>query len=246
VGLPFVSYFLVARPQSMAHDGIEHGITLGEPFGHFVYWAVTRHPPEKFTNDAVDQMIRDEYPQRHLALGGNGTYQPIPRQRSYARTQQHRLGIHGDTHAAEILARIDAKIGTGVNRFAEGVYPDELASASLYWEGATRRISVNAYERSDSARNACIAHFGYLCSVCGFDFAATYGEIGREFIQVHHLKDLASIGEGYEVDPVNDLLPVCPNCHAMLHTERPAMSIAKLKSLIAQPRIERRHSCQAN
>ncbi|RPA27848.1 HNH endonuclease [Shewanella frigidimarina] len=80
--------------------------------------------------------------------------------------------------------------------------------------------------------NACIAHFGVTCQVCDFDFEKTYGEIGKGFIHVHHKIDLATIGENYQVDPINDLIPVCPNCHAMLHTEKPAMSIDKLRKMI--------------
>ena len=63
----------------------------------------------------------------------------------------------------------------------------------------------------------------------GFDFGEVYGELGEGFIHVHHLLDLSTIGEEYEVDPIKDLHPVCPNCHAMLHREVPAMSIKKLR-----------------
>jgi 5-methylcytosine-specific restriction protein A len=101
-----------------------------------------------------------------------------------------------------------------------------------YPEGAVRSISVDAYERNPQARNACISHFGCQCVVCDFDFAAVYGPIGKDFIHVHHLNELASIGEEHEVDPVVDLRPVCPNCHAMLHVESPAISIEKLRRIV--------------
>jgi Predicted restriction endonuclease len=68
--------------------------------------------------------------------------------------------------------------------------------------------------------------------VCGFDFEKRYGAIGVGFIHVHHLVDIASIGGRYQVDPVRDLRPVCPNCHAMLHREKPALSIQELKRQI--------------
>lgn len=56
-----------------------------------------------------------------------------------------------------------------------------------------------------------------MCCVCGFNFEKIYGEIGVGYIEVHHLKPLNEINEKYQVDPVKDLRPVCPNCHAMLH-----------------------------
>lgn len=59
-----------------------------------------------------------------------------------------------------------------------------------------------------------------FCQVCEIDFLDQYGEIGR-ILHVHHIVPIASIGQSYEVDPAKDLVPVCPNCHAMLHKGRP-------------------------
>ena len=65
-----------------------------------------------------------------------------------------------------------------------------------------------------------------------FDFEKVYGEVGKEFIHVHHLKEIASIGENYQINPLTDLRPVCPNCHAMLHRKNPAYTIEELQNLI--------------
>lgn len=112
-------------------------------------------------------------------------------------------------------------------------YPDEVTAAESYLEGAISQVLVNRYERDPDARSAAIAHYGCKCCVCDFNFERRYGELGRGFIHVHHVVDLATIGAEYVVDPVKDLRPVCPNCHAMLHTEKPAMPIDKLRDLIA-------------
>jgi len=109
---------------------------------------------------------------------------------------------------------------------------DEVSPEAIYKEGATTQITVNAYERNAEAREACVARYGTACAVCGFDFGQVYGELGERFTHVHHLRNLATIGEEYEVDPIKDLRPVCPNCHAMLHREVPAMSVKKLKGLM--------------
>lgn len=111
-------------------------------------------------------------------------------------------------------------------------YPDEVGKAG-YLEGSTKTITVNAYERNPEAREKCIAHWGTNCAVCNFHFMLFYGELGRGYIHVHHLKPLSEIKEEYEVDPINDLMPVCPNCHSMLHKKRPSMSIEELRSLVA-------------
>lgn len=111
------------------------------------------------------------------------------------------------------------------------IYPDDIEDKDLY-EGTKKQITVNAYERSLQARQECIEHYGTKCSICNFDFEKVYGEIGKGFIHVHHLKPLSEIDEQYKINPIEDLRPVCPNCHAMLHKRKPAYSIEEIKNLI--------------
>ena len=119
---------------------------------------------------------------------------------------------------------------------SSGLFPvtpaEEVTTPEKYWEGATRRISVDAYERELRARKACLVHHGYTCSVCGFDFEKIFGDIGKRFIHVHHIRPLGEIGEAYQVDPVEDLIPVCPNCHSIIHRKRPAYTIDEIKDII--------------
>ena len=110
--------------------------------------------------------------------------------------------------------------------------PEEIPTPSRYLEGATRQIAVNAYERNSFARKLCIEHHGCRCAACGFDFEATYGEMGLGFIHVHHLKPLSEVRKEYEVNPISDLIPVCPNCHAMIHCGKEMMNVEALKGLI--------------
>ena len=102
----------------------------------------------------------------------------------------------------------------------------------VYSEGATNQITVNAYERSRKAARKYEDHYGHDCSVCGFDFAHTYGEAGEGFIHVHHLKPLSKVESEYRVDPVRDLRPVCPNCHAMIHRRDPPYGIEELQEFL--------------
>jgi 5-methylcytosine-specific restriction protein A len=107
---------------------------------------------------------------------------------------------------------------------------EEVSGAAELFEGAKRQVFVNAFERNTTARQLCVRHYGARCQVCGFDFESVYGAIGAGFIHVHHLRELSEIGSAYKVDPVQDLRPVCPNCHAMLHRESPALTIEALKT----------------
>jgi len=115
----------------------------------------------------------------------------------------------------------------------KSVIPEEVDSSATYLEGATKTITVNAYERSRGARAKCIEHYGWACGVCEYDMAELYGTFGEGVIHVHHLRELSVLGEEYEVDPINDLRPVCPNCHAILHTVSPAMTIKHLRKVLS-------------
>ena len=109
-------------------------------------------------------------------------------------------------------------------------YPDELVP-NLFVEGARISVVVNRYERDLAARKACIEEHGLKCSVCDRDFEAMYGAHGAGFIHVHHLKPLYSIAEKYIVDPIQDLRPVCPNCHAMIHRGDKLLTIDEARDI---------------
>lgn len=111
---------------------------------------------------------------------------------------------------------------------------DEISNPEIVYEGAKKEIIVNRYERSHEAREKCIATHGCKCAVCGIDFERVYGEMGRGFIHVHHIVPLSSIGKEYELNPVKDLVPVCPNCHAMLHRKDPPYKIEELKNIMSE------------
>lgn len=112
------------------------------------------------------------------------------------------------------------------------LFPDEVESNGEYIEGAALTVQVVRYERDLDARDKCISHYGTNCTVCGFTFAGVYGDIGNGFIHVHHLVPLSQINSQYNVDPVRDLRPVCPNCHAMLHRRSPPYSIEDLRKMV--------------
>lgn len=114
-------------------------------------------------------------------------------------------------------------------------YPDENGK---HTEGHTTKILVNKYERNQKARKECIDHHGYSCKACKTNFEELYGDIGKGFIHVHHLIEISSIKEEYEINPINDLIPLCPNCHAMAHKNKPALSIDELKQILKSEKIK--------
>lgn len=124
----------------------------------------------------------------------------------------------------------------GYQNFEGQSSPDEIPRGTSIKEGAVLRVNVNRYERDPGARRRCIEHFGCKCSVCDFDFNERFGDIGAGFVHVHHLTPISSIGDEYLLDPIQDLRPVCPNCHAMLHRKNPPFSIEEMKQVLRKHR----------
>lgn len=98
------------------------------------------------------------------------------------------------------------------------------------YEGACTQVLVSKYERSAANRTACILAHGTTCKVCGFQFGGLYGEIGENYIEVHHVTPLALMRGGMSVNPIRDLVPVCANCHAMFHRQSPPLAVDDLRS----------------
>jgi 5-methylcytosine-specific restriction protein A len=120
------------------------------------------------------------------------------------------------------------------DRPEQALTPDEIIDLTNLFEGATTTVTVNAYERNVPARNICIEHFGATCVVCNFDFGRRYGNAADGLIHVHHLVPLSEIGEHYSVDPIKDLRPVCPNCHAVIHRRNPPYSIDEVRRMLKE------------
>jgi predicted HNH restriction endonuclease len=101
-------------------------------------------------------------------------------------------------------------------------------------EGKVMQFYGNKYERSPVNRQKALELHGFSCTVCGFNFERVYGERGKGFIEVHHVKPLHSFnGKEHYFDPRTDLIPVCSNCHRMIH-RRPdnILTIEEVRSII--------------
>ena len=105
-----------------------------------------------------------------------------------------------------------------------------------YQEGATTKIVVNRYERNTKARAYCIEEHGAKCSVCGMAFAARYGANAGGFIHVHHLTPFARRHNGSVTDAAKDLVPVCPNCHAVIHMRTPPYTPKETRRMLRPKR----------
>lgn len=88
--------------------------------------------------------------------------------------------------------------------------------------------------RNREARRLCIQHYGCVCAACEVSMSSTYGELGEGFIEVHHRKPIHLFDESHIVDPVDDLIPLCPNCHSMIHKLKDVGDLDTLKKIIQE------------
>lgn len=102
-----------------------------------------------------------------------------------------------------------------INSFA---YSDTFGEV-FFESGLHIKKLINTYERNIKARNDCIKQKGCCCEICGFDAKKVYGEEFAGKIHVHHIVPISQRTEKYQIDSAQDLIPVCPNCHMILHTE---------------------------
>ena len=130
------------------------------------------------------------------------------------------LQSYGMTEPFNVLKIIDDSIAGQIierqipNDNSDGV---SYSNDSDYYEGAMETVKMNRYERDRKAREECVRLKGCKCAVCGCDFEENYGKVGKGFIHIHHVVPISSIGKVYKLDVRKDLVPVCPNCHYMLH-----------------------------
>lgn len=105
-------------------------------------------------------------------------------------------------------------------------------------EGRLIETATCRYERNPAARQACLQHYRRLhngkvyCEICGFDFESKYGEKFRDYIHIHHLNPLSSFEGEHSIDPIRDLIPVCPNCHAVAHKNTPPYTPDEIRAMM--------------
>jgi 5-methylcytosine-specific restriction protein A len=111
---------------------------------------------------------------------------------------------------------------------------DRVPTLELLPEGAVQKVEVNRYERDRRNRAAAIAIHGLSCSACGMSFERVYGDVGVGYIEVHHITPVSDMGANYLVNPATDLVPLCSNCHSMVHRQSPPITVEHLRALISQ------------
>ena len=118
---------------------------------------------------------------------------------------------------------------------AEGVTDHETPNVPSF--GKRMSVLVNRYERDPHRRQQCLDANGYTCKICSFSFLDFFGDLGRDFCHVHHIEPIGERGGEYVLDATTDLIPVCANCHAMLHRKTPALKPDELREILTRKRL---------
>lgn len=113
----------------------------------------------------------------------------------------------------------------------------DLDNKKEFTEGSVKPVLVNAYERNPKARERCIDYYKkknsrLFCEICGFDFGKFYGEKFEDKLHIHHLTEISTIGEEYKINPIIDLIPICANCHVIIHSKKPAYKPDEIRKMI--------------
>lgn len=150
------------------------------------------------SNNTVEELISILLKMQQKGMGGKKAYINLKCLNSYISYYCNLHSLDKDALFSEIKAQ-------------------EEKEQTEIWEG-TEKTSVSfKYERDKEARKKCLEHYGYRCQVCGIDMEEKYGMYGRNFIEVHHIVPISKQGGAYKLNPIMDLRPLCPNCHAMIH-----------------------------
>ena len=147
---------------------------------------------------------------------------------------QLELGSDDGEQDVQIVCRWTGRFAAAV----VAILPTEETDANTesdvsgYPEGALTTIRINRYERNRRNRAAAIAIHGTACKACGLELGTRYGVIAAGLIDVHHVTPISHLRSEYVIDPVRDLVPLCPNCHAVAHRQDPPLTYREIRLLL--------------
>ncbi|UOY93150.1 HNH endonuclease [Ectobacillus sp. JY-23] len=115
----------------------------------------------------------------------------------------------------------------------DDIESEKAEEENFYTDGTVKEYYGKRYERNPENRKKAIEIHGLSCVACGFNFEEIYGERGKDFIEVHHVKPLSTIGKEIVINPKEDLVSVCSNCHRMIHRLKDdVLTVEELKLIL--------------
>ena len=148
---------------------------------------------------------------------------------------QLELGVDEGEPDTQIICQWTARFLAAVVAIlpTEEVVENTESEVFGYPEGTVISVKANRYERDKRNRAAAIAIHGTACKGCGLDMGMRYGSVASGYVEIHHVTPVSKLGAGYVIDPARDLVPLCPNCHAVVHRRNPPLTVSELQVLLA-------------
>lgn len=166
-----------------------------------------------------------------LAKHMEGYYETIPESRKNNYWRDGVRPINKEIHHSIVSNLSSSDIVEPIEKNSTDDYDYESGD-----EGKKGQRYVTVYERNSKLRRQAIAIHGTTCFACGFNFRNFYGPYADGFIHIHHVKPISENGGIITVNPETDLLPLCANCHSVVHRKKnKTLTISDLKEMIANP-----------
>ena len=225
--MDYVAYHGQSVMGSELGDGPPFGMRSRKPVRHLVgntVWVVEGRGKKKqyflkqrFHVDTVEEIVDEYFRFQYVGQTGDNFTPEIPLS-SESWFKDFLKGVANFSIGVsalrpEFLSRFEGLTNGRTNAIGTNVDPEDWQLT----EGEITTALRSFRSRSSTAREACIDGMGSNCFACGFDFGTVYGPECEGYIEVHHRQMIASRNGPFQINPLTDLVPLCPNCHRALH-----------------------------
>ena len=147
---------------------------------------------------------------------------------------QLEIGVDEGEHDSKLVCQWAGRFSSAIIAVlpTEEISGDTSSDVFGFPEGSVMEIKANRYERDRRNRAAAIAIHGTACKGCGLEMGTQYGPLATGYIEIHHITPLSELGTNYTINPALDLVPLCPNCHAVVHRQNPPLTVDELHELL--------------
>lgn len=131
--------------------------------------------------------------------------------------------------------RLISRVVDFIDTIHKTLQRDKIEQDAEVYKGVENRKAVQRHlqrERKSHLVTLRKQLDNFVCQICGFDYGKSYGRLGDDFAEAHHIVPLAT-NEKQRTTTVDDLITVCANCHRMLHRmSGTANDISKLRKIM--------------
>lgn len=143
-----------------------------------------------------------------------------------------------DVKPVKVEKQVKTKKTTEVNATVEVQNTD--VEKTIAAKVATDRVDESVIEENkepindeiEKLKKECLEYYGAICEICGFDYGYTYGEQFESKIDIHHIQATCEEEILPDTDPIKDLIPICHNCHCIVHSKTPPYSVDEMRVML--------------